>query len=166
MKIRLIALILLCVLFTIGYLGCTADSSSETLSSPSTKSSISPNLQTGWYGIVNPEIEGAVQKQLDREKEIFYLDPEPLLTSEDIKDAYFYTGFNGKGVQMELTKKGVNRWAEATDKYTRKSIAFVFNNVLITVQRVAAQNLTGETIFYKKEYTEEELQAMIDEMVE
>jgi len=66
---------------------------------------------------------------------------------------------------MELTEKGVSRWADATKEYTRKNLAFVVDDVLVTVQRIAAQDLTGATIFYKKQYSEEELQAIIDKLI-
>ena len=166
MKIRLFVFTLLCTFFVFGNLGCASDASSESSSSTSAKSSksIPSSLKTGWYGVVDKETEGAVERQLDKAKGMYYLDPQPLLTSEHIKDAYFYTGFNKKGVQMELTEKGVDRWADATLKYTRKNMGFVVNDVLITIQRVAAQDLTGATIFYKEEYSEDEMQAIINKL--
>ena len=165
MKIRLIVFALLCSFCMVGNLGCASDAASESSSSKTTtKSSTPSNLKTGWYGVVDKDTEGAVERIVDREKASHYLDPQPLLTAEHIKDAYFYTGFNNKGVQMELTEKGVDRWADATDKYTRKNLAFVVDDVLITVQRIAAQDLTGATIFYKKAYSEEEMQAIINKL--
>ncbi len=163
MRIQLIVITLLFALCTIGNLGCASDASSDS-SSSSAQSSTPSSLQTGWYGVVDQNTEGAVERTLDREKGVHYLNPQPLLTADHIKDAYFYTGFNNKGVQMELTEKGVDRWADATKEYTRKYLAFVVDDVLITVQRVAAQDLTGATIFYKQQYSEEEMQAIINKL--
>lgn len=164
MKIRLFVFTLLCAFFILGNFGCTSDATSESSASTKAKQSIPSSLQTGWYGVAAAGTEGTVERQLDREKGMYNLVPQPLLTAEHIKDAYFYTGFNNKGVQMELTEKGVDRWADATKEYTRKYLAFVVDDVLITVQRIAAQDLTGATIFYKKEYSENEMQAIIDKL--
>ena len=121
-------------------------------------------LKTGWYYVVDIPAKGVVQRRLDRGKELYHLKTQPILTAANFKDVYIYTGFNAKGMRMELDEEGIEYWSEATGKWVAKYVAFVYDDILVGVQRVAAQNTNGETIIYKKEYSEAELQKMIDDL--
>jgi len=143
-------LLLLLIAMTIININCTSEQK--------------PVLKTGWYYVVDIPAKGIVQRQLDRGKDLYYLNTQPILTAANFKDVYFYTGFNAKGIRMELNEEGIERWSEATGKWITKYVAFVYDDRLIGTQRVAAQNNNGETIIYKKEYSEAELQKIIDEL--
>ncbi len=137
---------------------------SITIANISCKSEQKTILETGWYYVVDIPAKGVVQRQLDRGKELYHLKEQPILTAANFKDVYIYTGINANGMRMELDEEGIQLWSEATGKWVAKYVAFVYDDVLVGIQRVATKDPSGGTIIYKKEYSEAELLSMIDEL--
>ena len=120
-------------------------------------------FETGWYYVVDSTAANAVKKQLDQSDKFYFFDPNPGITIQHIQEAYVYSGMtNDEGVRMPLNDEGREAWYQLTKKAERKYVGFFIDNVLIIVQRIAGvdHNKAGQTIFYKKEYSQEKIEAI------
>ena len=122
-------------------------------------------LETGWYHVVEEGTSGAVKRQLDMEDKFYHLDPVPGITIKHIREAYIYSGMTQEeGVRMPLTDEGRKLWESVTQRAQRKYMGFVVDDQLIIVQRIPGVDRAGETVFFKKQYDKEKLEAISNQL--
>lgn len=117
------------------------------------------NLKTGWYYLT--ESGNGIEKTLDRTDEIYFIDPNPIVTVDNFTDLEIYQSIeNNFGLTIRLDKKGAKRWSVATGKSIGKKLALIIDNKLYFTPTVNAQIDVGITALNRGDLTEEELKVI------
>ena len=120
---------------------------------------IDSTLVTGWYYVLDKK--NGFKRQLDKDTSYFYLDPNPIITVKNISDFEIYTTKTGEvGLKMTLDEKGTLPWAEATEKYKTRHLAFIVDNRLLHVPFVNSKITFGITALNRDIYSRKDLEAI------
>lgn len=119
-------------------------------------------LTTGWYYITDNET--GFERRLDKSEEMYFVDPKPILVKEHFdKIEIFESDFQGQyddymGLSIQINKKYVDLWAEATGKSIGKRLGLIIDNKLVNAPQVNARIEGGMTALNRGVYTREELE--------
>ena len=139
--------------------GTAQTKTTETQIHNKTFMNIDSTLVTGWYYILNEK--NGFKRQLDKDTSYYYIDPNPIVTAKNISDFEIYTTKTGEvGLKMTLDEKGTLAWAEATEKYITRHLAFIVDNRLLHVPFVNSQIKFGLTALNRDIYSRKELEAI------
>lgn len=161
---RLVFQLLLAFVIIVG-IGCSDSVEQSQSESKPTESKIADisNLKTGWYYIRDQKDAGTIEMSLIKTKETYFLDPNPIVTTEHIKEVSISETFNIKGIKVQLDAKGMDRWSEATGAHTNKYFGVVMNGQLINRMRIAAQDNFGNASFALHKVKEDRLNEVVAE---
>jgi hypothetical protein len=117
-------------------------------------------LYTGWYYV--SESSNGYKRQLNKQNEIYYINPKPILTAKDLTTFEIYESFfNNKKklvLSMRLNKDGTEIWSNATLAAQGKKLAFVVDNLLIDVETINSPITHDVTALTGGNYTRAELE--------
>ncbi len=119
-------------------------------------------LVTGWYYII--DTDNGFKRQLDKAEEFYFIDPKPILVKEEFdKVEIFETDFKGQypdytGLEIRISQKYVDLWAEATEKSIGNRLGLIIDNKLVNAPRVNARIDGGRTSLNRTVYSKEELE--------
>lgn len=116
-------------------------------------------LRTGWYYLSDKD--NGVEKILNGTKEVYYLNPLPIVTVDNFTDLEIYqSNHDHYGMTIRLDKKGTKQWSIATGKSIGKKLALVIDNELYFMPQVNAQIDVGVTALNRSDLSEAELKAI------
>lgn len=116
----------------------------------------SEDLKTGWYYLTD-SING-IERTLIGTEEIYYVDPNPIVTIENFTDLEIYQSSSGDyGLTIKLDNKGAEQWSFATGKSIGHKLALIIDNELYYTPKVNAQIDVGITALNREGLTEGEL---------
>lgn len=132
----------------------------------------STQLKTGFYYLATDASHGVLIDDIECEA-TFAVDPIPMLTSEDFKEAHFTVrNFQPKSIQVieiKLTKNGRKKWSDILNRIskTKESIVFVCNDFVYLEKQVQVSNQNVAYTFdllIDPKYQESVLQILKDEI--
>ncbi|PQJ15773.1 hypothetical protein BST99_08590 [Aureicoccus marinus] len=116
-------------------------------------------LRTGWYFLSDKD--NGIEKTLNGTKEIYYLNPSPIVTADNFTELEIYqSNYGDYGMTIRLDKKGTKQWSIATGKSIGKKLALVIDNELYFLPQVNAQIDVGITALNRGDLSETELKAI------
>jgi preprotein translocase subunit SecD len=113
-------------------------------------------LKTGWYYLT--EKVNGTERTLNGTEEVYFVDPNPIVTIENFMDLELYQGKYGDfGLSIRLDDMGKEQWRIATGKSIGEKLALMIDNELFFTPIVNSQIDVGVTALNRGDLTEEEL---------
>ncbi len=120
-------------------------------------------LKTGWYYISVHKNE--YQRQLDRSKETYYIDPNPIVTANHFKDIEMSSDASGnKMLIIKFDATGTSAWGIATGRSIGRKLALIIGNKLIYTPSVDTQIDAGISALNRGIYSESELNTFLKQI--
>jgi len=120
-------------------------------------------LKTGWYYI--SEHKNNYPRLLDKSKEIYYIDPNPIVTAKHFKEIKMSSGVSDdKMLSIKFDATGTAAWSVATGKSIGQKLALIINNKLIYTPTVDAQIDVGISALNRGIYSESELNLFLKQI--
>lgn len=118
-------------------------------------------LATGWYYVNDPG--QGVQRILDGDTTVYWLNPAPIVTAKDIATFELYKSSFGNSwvLSMKLNASGAERWLVATGNSIGGHLAFVVNSKLVSTPKVNAEITGGLTALNRGTYSKGDLKAIM-----
>jgi hypothetical protein len=121
-------------------------------------------LKTGWYMVADDLTKGVPKEIIiNGQNQTIYIDPFTQLSVKDIE--FFYLVKDPRvasrvNIMMYFNGIGTEKWSVLTEKSIRKQLAFVINNVVVSIPMVQSQIINGISLFDGVDYTPEEMFAI------
>lgn len=117
------------------------------------------SLATGWYYVTDST---GWKRTLLKTSEEYHLDPQPILTAQDIDRMEVVEGHNAPQpfylLVMYFDADAAKTWKDATHRYIFRKLAFVIDNRLVHVATVQSGIDGGVAAINSGTYTKEELE--------